>query len=455
MNCPRIMISATKSGEGKTLITCGLLRALQKRGENPCAFKCGPDYIDPLFHRKVLGIPSYNLDTFFAGRGGVVQYLTKKAKGHGISVLEGVMGHYDGIGGITTMAGSYDLSTATQTPVVLVVDAKGRSLSLVAQIKGFLEYKKDTGIVGVILNRISPMLYTSLKPIIEEQLGISVLGYLAESMTFLMESRHLGLYLPEEIEGLDMQISMLAEEMEKTIELEKMLEFARCATPLFVVMDDEKKVLPFCKIAVARDSTFSFYYEENLELLEKNGGEIIYFSPLKDKGLPEGVSGLLLGGGYPENGAKELSENQSMKESIFSALEKGIPCVAECGGFLYLHETLEGADGVDYPMVGWVKGKAFATKKLGRFGYVNLTSEKDNLLTTKGEVLKGHEFHYWDSENNGVDFLAKKPVGNRNWQCIHAKGNFFGGFPHIHFGSFPQGVKRFLGKCRAWQEPRE
>lgn len=454
MNCPRIMISATKSGEGKTLVTCGLLRALEKRGENPCAFKCGPDYIDPLFHKTVLGIDSYNLDTFFTGKEGVRRYLAKKAKGHGISVLEGVMGHYDGIGGTTTMAGSYDLSTATQTPVLLVVDAKGRSLSLVPQIKGFLEYQKDCHIVGVLLNRISPMLYESLKPIIEQELPVFVVGYLPEKKEFALESRHLGLLLPEEIQGLDRQISLVAEEMERTFDLEKIVELARQAPHLPIEKEEEKREV-FCKIAVAKDGAFSFYYQENLEWIQQLGGELVFFSPLKDRELPQGVCGMLLGGGYPENWAKELSENHSMKESIFLALKQGMPCIAECGGFLYLHETLEGADGKDYPMVGWVSGKGFATKRLGRFGYINATSQKDTLLTKKGEVLKGHEFHYWDSTNNGCDFLAEKPVGKRNWQCIHGEGNFFGGFPHIHFGGFPQGLERFLEGCKQWQESRE
>lgn len=432
MKFPRIMISAPSSNSGKTMVTCGILKALVRRGLKTAAFKCGPDYIDTMFHSKVVGVPSRNLDTFFTGEEGTVALFCKNAA-LDISVVEGVMGHYDGVGGITSQGGSYDLSRVTKTPVVLVVDGKGMSLSLVPLIKGFLDYKEDSRIEGVILNRISPMLYPRIKGVIEKELPVKVYGYLPKREDCAVKSRYLGLVTPNELENLTKQLDMLAEQIEETVDLDGLLKLAAEAEELPFTPPQKKAEKRLCKIAVAKDEAFCFYYEDNLDFLREQGCELAFFSPMRDRTLPEGIQGLLLGGGYPELYGRVLSENGEMRRGIKNALEKGMPCVAECGGFLYLHETLEDEKGKVFDMVGVIKGKAFNSHKLNRFGYVTLTAEKDNLFCKKGETIAAHEFHYWDSENCGDGFKAQKPLSQRNWKCIHGESNFFAGFPHIHF----------------------
>ncbi|MEG0566732.1 MAG: cobyrinate a,c-diamide synthase, partial [Hungatella sp.] len=335
-------------------ITCGFLEVLKRKGIHPVSFKCGPDYIDPMFHKYVLGIPGGNLDRFFLEEEPVRKELlemTESSEGD-LAVIEGVMGYYDGVGGISTKASSYDIARITRTPTILVLDCKGASVSLSAMIRGFLEYKKDSEIRGVILNRMSPVLYERIAPIIEADIGIPIFGYLPESSAFKLESRHLGLFLPSEIEKLREIISNLADQMEQSVDLTGLIKLAEEAEPV-EAGDDlkqqtrraeqtgiEKKV----RIGVARDEAFCFYYQENLKLMEQMGAELVFFSPIHDEKLPEQLNGLLLGGGYPENYAAELAQNDSMLCSMRNACEAKMPLLAECGGFLYLHRSLEGYD---------------------------------------------------------------------------------------------------------------
>ena len=223
MKAPRIMLAAGRSGSGKTMITCGLLRALQQMGKQPAAFKCGPDYIDPMFHEQVIGAPSCNLDPFFTEEETTQYLFCKHAAGHDISVLEGVMGYYDGLGGISTKGSAYDLAGMTKTPVLLVVDAKGMSVSALAFIKGYLQYKEDSRIAGVIFNRMSEMLYREIAPMAEKELGISCVGFVPELKECHLESRHLGLVMPDEVENLQEQVNLLAETLQKTLDFEKIL----------------------------------------------------------------------------------------------------------------------------------------------------------------------------------------------------------------------------------------
>ena len=370
---PRIMLAAPKSGSGKTLLTCGLLEILRRRGLNPIACKCGPDYIDPMFHRYVLGIPGRNLDSFFLPAESVRKVLVDAVREEqaGIAVLEGVMGYYDGLGGTETSASSWEIAEITDTPI-LVLDCKGASLSAAAMASGFLHFRKKSHIAGVILNRVSSMYYERLAAAVEEASGLPVLGYLPESEEYRMESRHLGLFLPGEIDRLRERIGRLADQMEKSIAVERVLEVAGML-PLRIENKEKEKAenesmeaesiakFPACqeqkvtsrvRIGVARDEAFCFYYQENFRLLEQMGAELVYFSPLRDKKIPDRVDGLLFGGGYPENYARELAKNAAMRESIRRSIAAGMPFLAECGGFLYLHRTLEGSDGKHWEMAG-------------------------------------------------------------------------------------------------------
>lgn len=459
---PRIMLAAPKSGSGKTLLTCGLLEVLRRRGLNPIACKCGPDYIDPMFHRYVLGIPGRNLDSFFLPTEGVRKVLVDAVREEqaGIAVLEGVMGYYDGLGGTETSASSWEIAEITDTPAILVLDCKGASLSAAAMASGFLHFRKKSHIAGVILNRVSSMYYERLAAAVEEASGLPVLGYLPESEEYRMESRHLGLFLPGEIDRLRERIGRLADQMEKSIAVDRVLEVAGML-PLRIENKEKEKAenesmeaesiakFPACqeqkvtsrvRIGVARDEAFCFYYQENFRLLEQMGAELVYFSPLRDKKIPDRVDGLLFGGGYPENYARELAKNAAMRESIRRSIAAGMPFLAECGGFLYLHRTLEGSDGKHWEMAGVYPFDAYRTNRLRRFGYVRL-------LTSSGQEIHGHEFHYWESEDPGTDWEAVKPTGNRSWRCIHEKGGQIGGFPHLYYASCPDFLRKWLDEC--------
>ena len=436
VNTPRVMFAATRSGSGKTTVTCGVLAALKKQNIKVQAYKCGPDYIDPMFHRTVLGIDTGNLDTFFADADAIGRILARDTKDAELIVMEGVMGYYDGVGGTTTMASSYELSKVTKTPVVLIVDAKGASVTLAAIIRGIMEYKKDSRIVGVILNRVSPMFYSRIKHVIETECGIPVLGYLPEDASFAVPSRHLGLLQPDEMQKQRDWVETVAEAARKTIDIDGILEIAAQAEMLQIQKatgETEKSKFPAgYRIGVARDAAFSFYYRENLRMLEDMGATLVYFSPLTDAHVSE-VDALIFGSGYPELYAKQLYENQSMRASVWQALEAGMPCHAECGGFLYLGKSLADAEGNVYEMVGFLDGAGFRTERLQRFGYVELAPQETDAFAVN-TVLRGHEFHYWDSTDCGDACLAWKPLSKqKTYPCMVKKKGTFAGFPHLYY----------------------
>lgn len=436
VNTPRVMFAATRSGSGKTTVTCGVLAALKKQNIKVQAYKCGPDYIDPMFHRTVLGIDTGNLDTFFADADAIGRILARDTKDAELIVMEGVMGYYDGVGGATTMASSYELSKVTKTPVVLIVDAKGASVTLAAIIRGIMEYKKDSRIVGVILNHVSPMFYSRIKHVIETECGIPVLGYLPEDASFVVPSRHLGLLQPDEMQKQRDWVETVAEAARKTIDIDGILEIAAQAEMLQIQKatgETEKSKFPAgYRIGVARDAAFSFYYRENLRMLEDMGATLVYFSPLTDAHVSE-VDALIFGGGYPELYAKQLYENQSMRASVWQALEAGMPCHAECGGFLYLGKSLADAEGNVYEMVGFLDGAGFRTERLQRFGYVELAPQEADAFAVN-TVLRGHEFHYWDSTDCGDACLAWKPLSKqKTYPCMVKKKGTFAGFPHLYY----------------------
>ena len=453
MNIKRIMIAAPKSGSGKTTITCALLQALKNMGKQVVSYKCGPDYIDPMFHEKAIGIPSKNLDTFFTG-----EEQTKRLFCNGISkydtvVIEGVMGVFDGLGGVREEGSSYHLAKVTKTPIVLAVDAKGMGRSVIALIAGFLSYDTEHLIRGVILNRISKGYYETIKPLIEETLNISVFGFVSEQKNLHMGSRHLGLVMPNELQTIREELQILSESFCKTVSVPSLLTIAECAEELHIPKEDDyafQKETDTSKrpiIAVAKDEAFCFYYADNLRLLKEYGAEITYFSPLHDKKLPYPCHAILLGGGYPELYAKQLSENKSMRTAIKQAAAQNMPIVAECGGFLYLHDSLVDREQNRYAMVGVVPASCFDTGHLVRFGYIEL-EEKQSCFLPKGERIKGHEFHYYDSTDNGSDVLAIKPVTGKTYSCMIETKNCWMGFPHLYYPSNPAFAKSFVDKAK-------
>lgn len=429
----QLLLAAPSSGSGKTTAACALLSALKARGLEPCAFKCGPDYIDPMFHRAVLGVPSHNLDLFFSTPQTVRQLYTSGAAGHGSAVCEGAMGYYDGLGGVSAAASAWHTADVLDLPVLLVVRPKGASLTLAAQLQGLKAFRTPHHIAGVLLNDCTEMLYKLLAPMLERETGLPVLGFLPPMPDAAIESRHLGLKTAGEIADLQQKIQILTAAAQKNIDWPRLLALFDRPAPMAPAV---QAAAPTVRIAVAKDEAFCFTYAETLESLQAVGAELCYFSPLRDAALPQNIGGLYLPGGYPELYAAQLAANTAMRCAINTAVQRGLPTVAECGGFLYLGQTLEDDAGTAHPMAGVLPGQGFRVGRLVRFGYAALTPQADSMLFRAGEPVPVHEFHHWDSTCNGTAFAAAKANG-RHWDCGFANGHLYAGFPHLYWAGTP------------------
>lgn len=446
------MLAAMGSGSGKTTLACGLLALLKRRGTAAAGFKCGPDYIDPMFHTRVLGVPSRNLDLFLQGADGVRRTLGyAERQGADFALLESAMGFYDGAGG-TVSASAWETADLLETPVLLVLRPTGVGLTLAAQVKGMLDFRRPSRIVGLFLNGCKPSLYAYLAPLLERETGLPVLGYLPHMEQAAVESRHLGLLTAQEIQDFSARYELVADQLERTAELDGILALASDAASSAAPLSDCAKSV--CTIAVARDEAFCFYYADNLDRLRDCGATLAYFSPLHGEALPESADGLYLGGGYPELYAQALSQNEGMRESIGCAVRRGLPTVAECGGFLYLQRSLEDAGGAPWPMAGVLPGAGIKTGRLQRFGYLYLNAAADSLLFRQGETVPVHEFHYWDTTENGCALEAVKPGGSKKWACCYASPSLYAGFPHLHFGGALPIAERFAAAAAVWHKER-
>lgn len=441
---PRIMISAVSSNSGKTTVTSAILKAFVMRGKKVSAFKAGPDYIDPMFHSKVIKIPSRNLDKFMAGENNCRYIMGKNSMSMDISIIEGVMGYYDGIG-YGTSCSSYELAAVLDCPVVLVINPSGIAASVCAIIEGFKNFREKSNIRGVILNNVSNTMFEYYKKIIESNTDVRVYGYMPHLAGCKLESRHLGLVTAEEIGNLESIVEELGEQADISIDLEGLYELAESSD--FIEYDEPTiNYLGKTKIAVACDKAFCFYYQDNLDLLEEMGAEIVRFSPLRDRDLPKGIGGLYIGGGYPELYMEELSENKTMLADIKEKISAGLPAFAECGGYMYLMDSFTGNDDKIYSMVGAIEGNSYMTGSLRRFGYISLTSQNSNLMCGVGESINGHEFHYSDSTNTGDSFLAAKPESDKSWNAVIADDTKFMGYPHINFMGNIRFAENFIKK---------
>ena len=465
MKIPRIMIAGTNSGCGKTIIATGIMSVLHRKGLKVQPYKVGPDYLDPMFHHLVTGRSSYNLDAWLLDQVTLRGLFLHHADNADIAVIEGVMGFYDGWGGTSTEASSAHVARMIQSPVLLVVNAAGMALSIAALIKGYQEFVPENGIRAILLNNLkSEGHYLLLKKIIEEHNGIKVIGYLPSMKELSLPSRHLGLIPQDEQADLGTKIDLLVNTMERTIDFNALLEVAHQAEDL----DSDfqlpvKKVLPV-KIGVARDQAFNFYYQDNLELLEQLGASLVFFSPLNDTVLPVGISGLYLGGGYPEVFAQQLQENHSMKTVIKDTIEMGIPAYAECGGMMYLGESIIDHSGAEYEMCGVFPVHTEMTTALQRFGYVTVNLTDDTVLGHRGMTIRAHEFHYSQvqprlngvQENYCYQIGKPKPDGTEtSWTGGLKTKNALVGYPHLHFWSNPQWAETFVEKCSEYQRSIE
>ena len=429
----QLVLAAPRSGSGKTTAACALLAAMAARGLCPCAFKSGPDYIDPMFHRAVLGVESHNLDLYFSRPETVRTLYARHAAGHGAAVVEGAMGYYDGLGGVTDTASAWHLADTLNLPTLLVVRPKGASLTLAAELRGLTAFRAPHRIAGILLNDCTESLYKMLRPMLERETGLPVVGYLPPLPEAAIESRHLGLKTAAEIADLQRKIQILSDAAQQTIDwpqLQTLFErpapaAAPCTVPPVRV-----------RLAVARDAAFCFIYAETLEALQENGAELCFFSPLTDTALPENIGGLYLPGGYPELYTAQLATNTAMRRAVKNAVEGGLPTVAECGGFLYLGQSLEDTDGTPHPMAGVLPGQGVKVGRLVRFGYATLTACADSMLFAAGEQYPVHEFHHWDSTANGDACTAAKADG-RQWSCGFANAHLYAGFPHLYWAGTP------------------
>ena len=447
-NVSRILLAAPSSGSGKTTVVMAVTGAFKRKGLGVRAFKVGPDYIDPMFHRAVTGVEAHNLDLFLCGGHGkgedvCKEILSRHGENADICVLEGAMGFYDGLG-LSSDFSAYDTACRLETPVVLVVSGRGSALSTAAVLKGLAEFRSDSHVVGFIVNHVKPGVYRFYKELWEKESGLKAYGCFPDLPEGTLESRHLGLVTADEIVGLQHKARILAEAALEYIDLDGLAALAEETPPISYIPKDIKAVGQ-ATIAVARDEAFCFYYEDGLNELVRYGAKIVEFSPLHDKQLPP-CDGLYIGGGYPELYAETLSNNGSMRLSIQKAVQAGLPCVGECGGYMYLAESFRN-EGTEFSMVHVVPGKISMTNRLVGFGYAEMTAHEDNLLCSATETMRAHEFHYSQSTDAGAAFTITKRGRRAAGEAIFAKGRIFAGYPHFHFSGETKAAERFVRAC--------
>lgn len=444
------ILAGAASNVGKTTVTAAVLQCLVDEGIRVQAMKCGPDYLDPTFHRFVTGRPSINIDLHLMGKRGLIESFLRHAAAADTVVIEGVMGLYDGWDHSLDNGSAAHLSRILGVPVVLIVDGSGVSTSVAAMVKGYCDLDPQVNIAGVILNKVGSSGHAALlTEAIHRYTGVPVVGYLERQPDFSLESRHLGLKPAHEVSDLAAQLKQLATGAKETLRLE-LLRGLSLRTAESLAPASAPKPIPTShqsyRVAYALDEAFYFYYQDNLEAMAQAGFELVPFSPLKDTTLPEGTEALYLGGGYPELFARQLSENTALRAAIAEASAAGLPIYAECGGMMYLSESLEDMAGVQHPMVGALKGKAHMTSRLQRFGYVDVTVEAEGIFSA-GTHFKGHEFHRstvkW-SEDQALAYSVAKSFNftgtTRSWQCGAQRGNTLGAYAHVHFASAPEAL---------------
>lgn len=458
---PRILIAGTHSGAGKTTLTLGLMAAFKKRGMTVQGFKCGPDYIDPAYHTAITGRPSRNLDSWMMTHDWVKKVLLHGSQGVDISIIEGVMGLYDGKSPLSDVGSSAEISLITGTPVILVVNIKSMARSAAAIVKGFQSLNPQVNIVGVIANFAGSKGHGELvRQAVEKECDIPLLGVITADQQIAIPERHLGLLPAVERGELDGLFAKLAELVEEHLDLDRILSLAEEAEELGELPEEENPFSPSQKepvirMAVARDGAFNFYYPENLELLQRAGAELVYFSPVAGDKIPEDVEGLYIGGGFPEEFAEQLGENEEVRQSIKEAILQGLPTFAECGGYMLLTEQLEKTDGRVYPMVGVIPGKTKMAKKLVALGYREVTGLSGNFLLAGNKKARGHEFHYSTFEAGAVPLqpaYLSKGLRKEGEEGVVGPENLVAGYTHLHFASQLELVARWLESCKVYKE---
>ncbi|MGG6432515.1 cobyrinate a,c-diamide synthase [Anoxybacillus sp. D401a] len=443
----RIVVAGTGSGVGKTTVTLGLMSAFKQRGYVVQGFKCGPDYIDPTYHTAVTGRRSRNLDSWMGNEQIVRDVCKRGSEGAHLSIIEGVMGLFDGKRATTNEGSTAEISMMTESPVLLVVDCSGMARSAAAVVRGFQSFHERVRIVGVIANRVgSEGHFRLVKEAIEQQCRIPVVGYLQKENDLTIPERHLGLVPSVERGELQPFFDELGKRMSETVDLDAIWDLAEAneltSAPFF-----QPKQTYDVRIAVAKDAAFHFYYEENLEMLQAYGATLVYFSPLAGERVPHDAHGLYIGGGFPEEFASELARHEEVKRSVAEAIYRGLPTLAECGGFMYLTEGIATTDGQYYEMVGVIPGYVRMQQMLAALGYREVTGRKGNFLL-EYDKAKGHEFHYSTFVPREEEKFAYEVKGLRGCKLDgYMDKRLIAGYVHFYFPSNPLLVERWLNAC--------
>ena len=449
-NIPRIVIAATQSGAGKTTLTAGLLAALRARGLSVQSFKVGPDYIDLGYHRIAGGRTGHNLDTWLVPEARLAEIFARECRGADIAVIEGVMGLYDG--GRRGISSTAAIAKVLDAPVLLVMDVKSVGASAAATALGFRSYDPSVNLAGVLLNRLGSGTHEAMVRTAMAGIDMPVYGSLRRDASFVLPERHLGLTPVEEHEAQAM-IQSLGTCVETGFDIDRIMALAKTAPPLSAAAGEERPPRSPCRIAVARDEAFSFYYAASLDELRACGAELVEFSPLHDAALPD-VDGIIIGGGFPEMFAADLAQNAAMRAAIRAASEEGMPIYAECGGYMYLMRSMVDFAGAEHEMAGVFAARARMTERLQMVGYVEAEQTEDTILGTAGLILHGHEFHFSVEETEAEEadrpFRFTKLRSGAQYAAGHRRGNTLGSYLHLHFAGCRSAAEHFVEACHQW-----
>ncbi len=455
VHIPRVVIAGTQSGVGKTTLVAGLLGALKAKGVKVQSFKVGPDYIDPGFHKLASGRDSYNLDTWLVGPEKLAPFFAHQMEGADFAVIEGVMGLYDG--GKTGISSTAEIAKMLKAPVILVIDTRSMGESAAALALGFKTYDPEVDFRGVLLNRLGSENHERMIVEALERLNIPVIGCIHRDDRMQSPERHLGLTPVTEIDPTE-ALCVIQGVVEESVDLEAFEAVGTSAPALDFEEDVVQAQEKIARIGVAYDEAFSFYYPASLAALEKEGADIVYFSPLRDQELPE-VDALLFGGGFPEMFLSELEGNSSMKSAIRQAAQEGMPIYAECGGLMYLCESITDFDGNVHETVGVVPAVTVMQQKLQRVGYVTATAQRDTILGVLGEELRGHEFHFSTMEPTVEEFpWAFSFLGGRMPKAHlggYAKDNILASYLHLNFAGSEGAAEYFVQHAATYRKQKE
>jgi cobyrinic acid a,c-diamide synthase len=459
-NLARMIIAGTQSGVGKTTVALGLMGVLAHRGLGIQAFKVGPDFIDPSYHSLLTGRPSRNLDSWMLGKDRVKWIFRRAAAGADISIIEGVMGLYDGFAPTEDAGSTAQIAKLLKAPVILVVDAGMMARSVAAMVRGYQAFDRHVQIAGVIFNNVGGQgHYDILKAATERYCNVTVLGYLPSDARLKQPERHLGLIPAIERDNLNNFFHSLIEASAKTIDIDKVIDVARTGQRMSAAPEGlALSQIDHVKIAVARDEAFNFYYQDNLEILQACGAELHFFSPLQAEALSDDVDGLIFGGGFPELYAGHLEKNKRLRVDIYGRIARGLPTYAECGGLMYLSKQIIDQENRAFQMVGAINSTTRMTSQLVNFGYAEVKALSNNLIARVGETARGHEFHYSDiefhEENSSPAYQVTHRKGPSRDEGV-AQGSLLASYVHLHFANQPLWAERFVQECAEYRRSRQ